>query len=49
MRRTFLAVAALFLLAFPAAAKQNSAETSGSDKPPAFVFLDPSVPVFSDS
>ena len=48
MRRTFLAVAALFLLAFPAAAKQTSAETSGSDKPPAFVFLDPSVPVFSD-
>ncbi len=48
MRRTFLAVAALFLLAFPAAAKQNSAKTSGSDKPPAFVFLDPSVPVFSD-
>ena len=48
MRRTFLAVAALFLLAFPAAAKQKSAKSSGSDKPPAFVFLDPSVPVFSD-
>ena len=48
MRRTFLAVAALFLLAFPAAAKQKSAKSSGSDKPPAFVFLDSSVPVFSD-
>lgn len=48
MRRIFLAVAALFLLAFPTAAKQKSAKASGSDKPPAFVFLDPNVPVFSD-